>query len=361
MSTIQRACDILAAFHDEHECLRLADVVQRTGMNKTTSYRALAGLVKGKLIVRIDNSRYKLAIRPLSRSQFRLGYGIQSMEFGFCASVSDSIARSARASGIDLLMLDNRDTPDEALTNAEVFIRESVDLVIESQTDVRTAHKLAKLFQDASIPVIALEIPQPNAYYFGANNIQAGMIAGRYLARQALAKWNGNFDELVLLELPKAGYLPNARILGSCLGLLEQIVWLDEGRIKVLNTDGHFDKAYSLMRKFLRRSHSKRLLVSAINDPSALGALQAFREAGREDQAFIVGHNASSEAHTELARHDSALIGSVGYFPEHYGEGIIALALDILEKRPTRRATFVRHEMVTSSNLCAYYPSNTAS
>jgi ribose transport system substrate-binding protein len=359
MSTIQRACDILAAFHDEHECLRLADVVQRTGMNKTTSYRALADLVKGKLLIRIDRSRYKLAIRPLNSAHFRLGYGIQSMEFGFCVSVSDSIARCARAAGVDLLMLDNRDTPADALANAEVFIREGVDLVIESQTDVRTAQKLAKIFQDASIPVIALEIPQPNAYYFGANNIQAGMIAGRYLARLALAKWNGDFDDLVLLELPKAGYLPNARILGSCLGLLEQIVWLDERHIKVLNTDGHFDKAYSLMRKFLRRSHSTKLLVSAINDPSALGALQAFREAGREDQGFIVGHNASSESHSELARRDSAFIGSVGYFPERYGEGVIALALDILEKKPTRRATFVRHEMITSSNLRAYYPSST--
>jgi len=48
----------------------------------------------------------------------------------------------------------------------------------------------------------------------------------------------------------------------------------------------------------------------------------------------------------------------VGYFPERYGEGVIPLALDLLAGRPVSPATFVRHEMITSSNLRAFYGSD---
>jgi len=69
-----------------------------------------------------------------------------------------------------------------------------------------------------------------------------------------------------------------------------------------------------------------------------------------------VGHNASPEAHAELAEKSSRLVGSVGYFPERYGEGVIPLGLDLLAGRPVPPATFVRHEMITSANLRSFYP-----
>ena len=185
---------------------------------------------------------------------------------------------------------------------------------------------------------------------------QAGLIAGRYLARWAELHWQGKVDELLLLELPKAGQVPNARILGSMLGVVERLVWLSDGQIKILRTSGHYENAVALTRNHLRRSRSEKILVAAINDPCALGALEAFRNAGREEHCAIVGHNASPEAHAELGKKDSRLIGSVGYFPERYGEGVIPLALDLLAGRSVPPATFVRHEMITTSNVGAFYP-----
>jgi ribose transport system substrate-binding protein len=228
--------------------------------------------------------------------------------------------------------------------------------VIESQTDTRIAGQISARFRAASIPVIALEIPHPETIFYGANNSQAGLIAGRYLARWAESHWQGKVDELLLLELPKAGQVPNARILGSMLGVIERLVWLSDRQIKILRTSGHYENTIGLTRNHLRRSRSERILVAAINDPCALGALEAFRDAGREEHCAIVGHNASPEAHAELAEKNSRLVGSVGYFPERYGEGVIPLALDLLAGGPVPPATFIRHEMITSANLRSFYP-----
>jgi ribose transport system substrate-binding protein len=359
LNTLARASQILKVFRDQSECLRLSDVVTRSGLHKTTALRMLTSLVACELLVRVGDTKYRLAIRPLGRRRYRIGYGMQSAEFGFSRAVTDSLQRSASVADIDLLILDNADSPKTALRNADIFVRERVDLVIESQTDTRIAGQICSRFRASSIPIIAIEIPHPQAIFYGANNSQAGLIAGRYLARWAEAHWQGQADELLLLELPKAGQVPNARILGSMLGVIERLVWLSERQIKILRTSGHYENTVALTRNYLRRSRAQKILVAAINDPCALGALQAFRDAGREEHCAIVGHNASPEVHAELARKNSRMIGSVGYFPERYGEGVMPLALDLLAGRPVAPATFVRHEMITPANLHAYYPDST--
>ncbi|GAC1650950.1 MAG: hypothetical protein NVS9B15_10860 [Acidobacteriaceae bacterium] len=84
-----------------------------------------------------------------------------------------------------------------------------------------------------------------------------------------------------------------------------------------------------------------------MNDPSCLGALQAFEEAGRSEHCLAVGQNAIIEARREMRRPNSRLVGSVGYFPEQYGEAVVRLALDIIDGKDTPPATFVKHQMIT--------------
>ena len=63
-------------------------------------------------------------------------------------------------------------------------------------------------------------------------------------------------------------------------------------------------------------------------------------------------------ARAEIRRQDTRLIGSVGYFPEKYGDGLTRLALDILMKKPVPPAVFVKHTLVTSRNVGRFYPND---
>ena len=100
------------------------------------------------------------------------------------------------------------------------------------------------------------------------------------------------------------------------------------------------------------------MLVGAINDPSALGALRAFQEAGRADCCAVMGQNASPEGRAELREPGTRLIGSVAYFPEKYGTEIVAVALDILHRRPVPPAVFVKHQLVTPETVDHIYPND---
>jgi ribose transport system substrate-binding protein len=356
VEAVSRACDVLEAFRTPGEALRLRDIASRTGLSKSTAFRILFTLERRGLVEQSEDRTYRLRLRPLKRQKYRLGYGAQSSEFAFSRAVSESIQRVAFEEGIDLIVLNNRYSAKTAVRNADLFVRERVDLVIEFQTDEHCAPIVSSKFHEAQIPFIAIDIPHPGATYYGANNYRAGLLGGRYLAKWAIQHWAGKVDEVLLLELPIAGALPHARLTGTVAALREALPHLNDSQIVSLDGNGQFEASLEVVRKHLRKSKSQRVLVSAVNDPSAIGALRAFEEAGRLENCAIMGQNASAEARAEIRKPHSRLIGSVAYFPERYGEFVIPLALDILQGKPTPPAVFVRHQLVTADTIHRIYP-----
>src|SRR5262249_49504310 len=112
------------------------------------------------------------------------------------------------------------------------------------------------------------------------------------------------------------------------------------------------------VRRHLRESRARRILVGAANDQSALGAVRAFQEASRDAHCAIAGQNAEPDARAELRGRRTPLVASIAYFPERYGDDLIRLALDILERRPVPPAMFVRHQVITPENVEHFYPND---
>lgn len=359
LDTVMRACDVLAAFPNEADILRISDIADRTRLSRPTALRFVYTLEHRGLLERVGNKGYRLCVRPLRRKSWRLGYGSHSAEFAFSRAVAESVAEAARREGVDLLVLDNRYSPRVAIRNAETFIREQVDLVIEFQADEQYAAPLiSSRLIEAGIPLIAVEIPHPGATYFGANNFAAGLLGGGHLAQWAKQHWGGNVDEVLLLELKMSGSTPASRLTGTLHGIRDLLPDVGDSQVVFLNGNGQFGASLEVVRKHLRHSKARNVLVGAINDPSAIGALRAFEEAGRAATCAVVGQNASAEARIELRHPGTHLIGSVAYFPETYGDGIIALALDILRRKHVPPAVFTRHRLITPANVDRYYPND---
>jgi ribose transport system substrate-binding protein len=176
------------------------------------------------------------------------------------------------------------------------------------------------------------------------------------LARWAQQHWKGQVDEILLVGSPRTGSLPEARLTGSLLGINEVLPNSAHAKTSMVNGDWQFDISREAVARHLDKSKASRILVSAIFDTSALGALQAFKDADRLQDCAIVGQNGSLEALLQMRKPNSRLIGSVAYFPERYGEQLIALALDLLTQRvPVPNAVFIKHQLLTPSNLKQHY------
>jgi ribose transport system substrate-binding protein len=352
------ARDALLAFRTEGETLRLRDVVQRTGFGKGLTFRLLRTLHYCGFLEKVDATGYRLAAVPGQPKRYRIGYAGPGHDSSFTREVTASLRRAAEQEGVELLVLDNRCQPKVALRNAEYLIRDKVDLAIEFQTDEDVAAAIAARYCEASLPFIAIDMPHPGGTYFGANNYQAGLLAGRFLGQWARAHWSGQVDELLLLGLGRAGSLVQSRMNGVLTGFKEAFPTGETCPVTTLDGDGQFGPSLERVRKHLRRSAAGSVLVAAANDGSALGAARAFEEAGRAGKCAIVGQNGEPDARAELRRARTPLVASVGYFPELYGETLIKLSLDLLARRKTPPAVFIRHHLITAENVDHFYPND---
>ncbi len=346
---------ILSSFRSAGEALALKEIVQRCGLPKTMCFRLLYTLEKCGMVEKVSTNLYQAIVRPAKQRLCRLGYAAQGTNYQFSREVSSSLERAAREEGIELIALDNRYSAKIAQRNADLLVREKVDLAIEFQTDETIAPIVAAKYREAGIPMIAIDIPHPGATYYGANNYEAGLIGGRYLGRWAKEHWASEADEIIMLELPRAGNLPQMRLTGMLVGINLALPSAKNCRVTHLNGDGEMGTSFEVVRRHLRVSRSRRILVGAINDVSAIGALRAFEEAGRADTCAVMGQNASPEGRAEMRQANTRLIGSVAFFPERYGPDLVKVSLDILNKKPVPPAVFVDHKLVTPATIDHFY------
>ena len=356
--SVLRACTILHCFEQERATLGLAEIATLTKLSKATIYRILATLVDGGLIERRGKNVYAPVARLGHKKIYRVGYASHSDESLFSRMISESICSSAYEAGIELITLSNRSSPTIAIRNAERFAEERVDLVIEFQANHESALAVSNRLGDAGIPIIAIEVPHPGALFYGPNNYRAGLLAGYALAQACATRWQSTFDEVLLLHLPIAGPLVASRVKGIIAGLRERLPGFSDKQISFVDGRGRFENSLEVARKHLRRSRSRKILIGAINDASCMGALMAFEEAGRVGECLAVGHNGTLAARRELRRPGSSLIGSVGYFPEQYGDSVIRLALDKLQGRQVPPATFIKHHLLSPENVDHFYPND---
>jgi ribose transport system substrate-binding protein len=256
------------------------------------------------------------------------------------------------------MMLDNtEDNPDANLCNAQLLIEARVDLALEFQPIESISHILADRFSAAGIPVIAIETPIPGSIFFGANNYKAGKMAGQVLANFAVQKWHGKLDRIVLIGCSAIGAAPRARLTGTIDGAREVLGRFEESRIVHLDGQAYRETSRAAMAAALERLPKKeRLLISAFNDPTAIGALDALRATGRQNNAAIVGQNGTLQVREEIRKPGSPLIASIAYFPELYGEKVVRLAFAILNGERVPLAVYTDHIVLNRATIDDYYP-----
>jgi len=348
---LSKALDVIELLEEHHAPLTLEDVYQETHISKTSVYRILKTLVHRGYLAQSQNGQYRLVSRP---RRLRFGFAVQSAEMPFSVAVAHSVTAAAAASGVELVVLDNRYDPDIAIQNAEELVAKRVDLVLEFQVEEAVAPRIAHIFKRAEIPLIAIDVPHPNSTYFGVDNFEAGYEMGALLAQHAQVKWNGNVDRVIGVGFIEAGSFVQSRISGALDGIRERIPELTQDRFVQIEGRG-MREASRLATMEVLRSHrgGERILVAAATDSSALGVLDAARAMGCEQDLAIAGQDCIPEVLEEMSSGKSAIIGSISHEVETYGPRLIQLGIALLRGNIVPPYNYVRHRAVTPETLLA--------
>lgn len=297
--------------------------------------------------VAFDCSKYKMAY---------LGFGSQ---FPFIAMVDESMKKAAKQAGVELLFLDNQFNAEKAIENAQTVIsRGDVDLVFEFNYYQQQNYVLAEMFKKANIPVIAVDIPLPGATYYGADNYNAGKVAGLGMGEWANKNWPDQVELVLVEQQSLAGQQTlEARTLGIIAGVKESMPYLKDDQVVRFEGGAKVEQLQEAVSTLLTANPTKKhILIGLLGDSNAVAAANAAEAAGRAQQVKVTGQGGDDVGLGALRGPETSFLGTAAYLPEKYGDDLIPLGCDLLAGKQIPAQLFVKHVFITRENIDQYYP-----
>ena len=273
----------------------------------------------------------------------------------------DYMVECCEAYGMEVSCVNNNFDGATALSNAEVLLQKGIDGLIEFNVDESVGGVIMEKCNEAGVPVIAIDIPHPGATFFGADNEKCGFIAGEALANQAVEKWNGEVDCLLLIDHMDSGELPRQRILKAPDGVRSVIPDFPEDRVFIVDGGGHdVTDCQSAVASFLAAHPDwDNILICGLQTTDGIGALAAIEMADRVDDCIMIINNENDFfAHVKNYpdEESSPWYGCVTFMIRYYGQWVAPAMREILDTGVMPETVYVDHDILTRDNIDEMFP-----
>lgn len=226
------------------------------------------------------------------------------------------------------------------------FIAAKVDMILLGAADSKGIAPAVKRARDAGVVVVAVDVTADGAdASITSDNTQAGMQACQYIAERL----KGKGDILIINGPPVSSIMDRV---SGCQGELKK-----HPDIKVLsdnqNAKGSREGGLEVMTSLLS-ANPKVDAVFAINDPTAIGADLAAKQAQRSE-FFIVGVDGSPDGEEALKRENSLFVATPAQDPQVMAARAVEIGYDILQGKPAPKETvLIPVRMIDRNNVGDY-------
>ncbi|TNH08260.1 ABC transporter substrate-binding protein [Testudinibacter sp. TR-2022] len=226
------------------------------------------------------------------------------------------------------------------------FIAAKTDMIILNAADSKGIGPAVQRARDAGIVVIAVDVAADGANAtVTSNNYQAGEIA----CQTIVDKLNGKGD-VVIINGP-----PVSAVQDRVQGCMD--VFAKNKSINLLsynqNAKGSREGGLEVMTSLLI-AHPKINAVFAINDPTAIGADLAAKQAQRSE-FFIMGVDGSPDGEEALKQSDSLFLGTPAQDPQVMAAEAVKIGYDILQGQAApKEAVLIPVTLITRENIKDY-------
>ena len=276
--------------------------------------------------------------------------------------VRRSFELASRTLPVELIYYDNAGDGEKATANADDAIGRKVDLLIEYNSDIEANAEIGRRMRAAGIPVLAINYPIPGAPLYAADNLAAGRIAGKTLGEFARQNWADQTVVTVIAgDFGSSAPCVADRVQGITEALRQQ---LPDVAVTRLDTSGNPVRVQGLLGKFLAAQTKRKVLVAALDDPTALAAKEAIERAGRIGDCAIVSQGvdrsihggASEKKELDPSNRGSIVLGSVASYLDRYGYEVLPLAMKMLQGAEVPAKTTTQHVLISARNVFIEYP-----
>jgi ribose transport system substrate-binding protein len=282
----------------------------------------------------------------------------------------DGVESAAKVAGIKLKRYNNNNDGPTTINNARLMIQDRPDVILEYTGVEGIGAALKKMFDDAKIPFIAINIPIPGGHWFNLVNKEIGTDTATVVSAAAKAKGWGAADTTVLIvQGSQYGAEVNDCVRYFYVNVAKAMPGMDQvepSAITALTTtigksgiqvDGKatLEASYAAVKNALQTLPADRhILLYSINDDSVLGAWRAITESKREQSTIVAGLGGSVAALKEL-RTNPYWVAEGSVFATHWGQYVIAMGVAIMNGVTLPPLTKSPQAVLTKETVDKYY------
>jgi len=206
----------------------------------------------------------------------------------------------------------------------DAFIKKKVDLIVLNAADPEAIEPAVRRAQAEGIRVVAIDVRAEGAdATVTTDNVQAGQKACQYIAKRL----KGNGDVVIISGPPVSAVIDRVAGCQAVFKTSPGIHVLSSNRNGGGSAEGGFAKMTDVLTLFPHID-----AVFAINDPTAIGADNAARQAGRKE-FFIVGVDGSPKAKVQMRDPNSLIAATVAQMPDQLAQKAVESGYALIRKQ----------------------------
>ncbi len=291
----------------------------------------------------------RLAGQDLSARQTegrrKLGAVYMTLNNPFYEVVDEEIRTAVENRGDVLISRDPALSVERQNEEIEELIKDGVKLIFINPVDWRKCKPAIEKARLAGVPVIAIDTNVEDEEHVASTVVSDNYLAGQQCARHLIEQRQGGRVALLIHSQARSA---QDRIQGflDTLSHYPYFQVVDQEECK-----GQLELAMPAMERMIRR-HPEIDIVMALNDPAAMGAMAALRQAGRLDGVAVYGVDGVTETKDLIAQ--GHMQATAGQDPRGIGRRAVEQAYKLLSGGQPEPLVKLPTVLITRDNVANY-------
>ena len=282
---------------------------------------------------------------------YTIGYAPATLNNAFWLAVKDGVVKAIEEKGIEVELVDIDANGDQSIMNDGIanLLSSGVDAILCAPADSNAVGSALEQCQQAGVPVINFDTPVPDAEMvetiIASDNYNAGYVVGKDAAEKM-----EDGAKILVLHSPRASACVQ-RYDGFVAALEESGKEYTE--VNNLDGQGATEVSMTLTADALVADPDLQVIF-AVNDPSAMGAINAIQQATVELENDIMVYGVDGNPDAKKLIESGEMEGTGSQSPETLGYDSMMAAFDVLEGKEIEKEIVVDTFLITAENVAEF-------
>lgn len=273
------------------------------------------------------------------------GVTLMTMKNPFFVALNTGLGAIIEEKGDEMVTLDPNLDQEKQNEQIKQFIDKKVDIIFVAPVDWKGIKPALEASKKAGIPIFNIDSPVYDedlvTTIITSDNYNIGVIAGNDLMKRV------EEANIVILDYPRS-----KSTVDRIQGFKDTVSGYPQYKIVIQESgEGQYDQAKAVMKEIIEKYPDFNTVI-AVNDLSALGAIEALQEAGRIDKTLVYGVDGSPEAKRKIE--EGIMTATVAQSPIELGMTSAEMGYVFLEGNPIKKNILIPVFLIDQENIYDY-------